>query len=205
MNEVGLRLTGLRAGKVLHGVDLTVERGQLHALMGPNGAGKSTLLAAVLGEVEFTGTIERAAGAIGYVPQRFTADTALPWTVRDFLTLTLRATPACLGASNTTAQRVASMLEAVGLAQVAGHRLAALSGGELKRVLLAHALEPAPSLLLLDEPSAGMDSASVERLHALLKELKAKGCAILWVTHDEAGAKSLADKVTYLREGRVVA
>lgn len=205
MSEAALRLTNVRVDKVLHGINLTVAPGQLHALLGPNGSGKSTLLAAVLGEVEFSGSIERAPGALGYVPQRFTADTALPWTVRDFLSLTLSSTPSCLGASATTAQRVSSMLEGMGLAHVASHRLAALSGGELKRVLLAHALEPRPALLLLDEPSAGMDSASVERLHARLKELKAKGCSVLWVTHDDDAAKSLADQVTQLHEGHVVA
>ncbi len=202
MSEPGLRVAGLTVGTVLRGVDLTVERGQIHGLMGPNGAGKSTLVSAVLGEIPFEGTVHHVAGRVGYVPQRFSADAALPWTVRDFLTLTRSSRPAFLGVCSTVKVHIDAMLKSVGLADAADKPLAGLSGGELKRVLFAHAVDPPPALLLLDEPAAGLDVASTERLHAQLKALKAQGCAILLIGHEHS---EVADHVTQLREGRVVA
>ncbi|MBX7112822.1 MAG: ATP-binding cassette domain-containing protein [Myxococcaceae bacterium] len=187
---------------MLRGVDLTVERGQIHALRGPNGAGKSTLLSAVLGEIPFEGTVCRAAGRVGYVPQRFTADAALPWTVRDFLALARSSRPAFLGTSSSVKAHIDAMLAAVGLGDAADKPLGGLSGGELKRLLFAHAVDPLPALLLLDEPAAGLDAVSTERLYMQLTALKAQGCAILLVSHDPL---EVADQVTQLREGRVVA
>jgi zinc transport system ATP-binding protein len=130
---------------LLEQVNLTVERGALHVLFGPNGAGKSTLLAAILGQIAFAGRIVarwRGDGLIGLVPQSFTVDRTLPVTVADFLALTRQRRPVCLGIAAATRRRVAELLAQVGLAGAEDKQLAVLSGGELRRVLLAHALDP---------------------------------------------------------------
>jgi zinc transport system ATP-binding protein len=196
-------LTVRRGGEtLLAGVDLAVERGSLHALLGPNGAGKSTLLAAILGQTAFTGSIVahwRAGGRIGFVPQTFTVDRTLPVTVADFLALTRQRRPVCLGLGGAARRRVAALLERVGLGGAAGKPLSVLSGGELRRVLLAHAIDPLPELLLLDEPASGLDEAAAGRLEELLGELRRDaGVTVLMVSHDRAQARRLADRVTVL-------
>jgi zinc transport system ATP-binding protein len=187
---------------LLERVSLTVERGALHVLLGPNGAGKSTLLAAILGQVAFAGRIVarwRGDGRIGLVPQSFTVDRTLPVTVADFLALTRQRRPVCLGIAAATRRRVAELLERAGLAGAEDKPLAVLSGGELRRVLLAHALDPLPELLLLDEPASGLDEQAVLRLERLLAGLcRDQGLTVLMVTHDVAQARRLADHVTVL-------
>jgi zinc transport system ATP-binding protein len=147
-------------------------------LLGPNGAGKSTLLAALLGEIAFDGRIVlnwAGPGTVGYVPQSFAVDPTLPVTVADFLALTRQRRPVCLGLTAATRATVARLLDRVGLAGLDRRPLAALSGGELRRVLLAHALDPAPELLVLDEPAAGLDESAVHTLDELLLGLKRTG------------------------------
>ena len=187
---------------LLGGVNLTVERGALHVLVGPNGAGKSTLLAAVLGQIAFTGSIVarwRGEGRMGLVPQAFAVDRTLPVTVTDFLALTRQRRPVCLGVAAATRRRIASLLGRVGLASAAAKQLSVLSGGELRRVLLAHALDPQPELLLLDEPASGLDEEAARGLERLLLELRdAAGVTVLMVSHDVAQARRIADRVTVL-------
>jgi zinc transport system ATP-binding protein len=196
-------LTVRRGGEVLLAqVDLTVERGALHLLVGPNGAGKSTLLAAILGQIAFAGRIAahwRGDGRIGLVPQSFAVDRTLPVTVADFLALTRQRRPVCLGVAAATRRRLAALLGRVGLDGAEDKPLAVLSGGELRRVLLAHALDPLPELLLLDEPASGLDQAAAVRLERLLLELcRGEGVTVLMVSHDLAQASRLADRVTVL-------
>ncbi len=187
---------------LLAGVSLTVARGSLHVLAGPNGAGKSTLLAAILGQTAFAGRIVarwRGEGRIGLVPQSFAVDRTLPVTVADFLALTRQRRPVCLGIAAATRRRVASLLARVGMSGSEGKPLSVLSGGELRRVLLAHALDPLPELLLLDEPASGLDAAAARRLEELLSTLcRADGVTVLMVSHDLAQARRLADRVTVL-------
>ena len=187
---------------LLERVSLTVERGALHVLVGPNGAGKSTLLAAVLGQIAFGGRIVarwRGDGRIGLVPQSFAVDRTLPVTVADFLALTRQRRPVCLGIAAATRRRVGELLARAELAGAEDKPLSVLSGGELRRVLLAHALDPLPELLLLDEPASGLDEAAVLRLERLLAGLcRGQGVTVLMVTHDVAQARRLADRVTVL-------
>ncbi|HLX10776.1 MAG TPA: ATP-binding cassette domain-containing protein [Thermoanaerobaculia bacterium] len=187
---------------LLERVDLTVERGSLHLLVGPNGAGKSTLLAAILGQTAFAGRIVahwRGDGRVGLVPQSFAVDRTLPVTVADFLALTRQRRPVCLGIAAATRGRVAALLARVGLSGIEGKPLAVLSGGELRRVLLAHALDPLPELLLLDEPASGLDEAAARRLEQVLAALcRDDGVTVLMVSHDLAQARRLADRVTVL-------
>ena len=200
----------IRRGReaLLSDVSLSVARGSLHVLVGPNGAGKSTLVSAVLGQVAFEGHIAinwSGSGAIGFVPQTFAVDPTLPVTVLDFLALTRQRRPVCLGVSAATRRRVAALLDLVGLPGLEPRPLAVLSGGELRRVLLAHALDPEPELLLLDEPTAGLDEAAVRMLDETLQALKRTGrTTIMMVSHDLEQVRRRADWVTVL-DRRVIA
>jgi zinc transport system ATP-binding protein len=191
---------------LLSDVSLTVGRGALHVLVGPNGAGKSTLLAAILGQMPFDGRIRaywRRSGRIGYVPQSFAIDRTLPMTVGDFLALTRQRWPVCLGIKTATARRTAAMLERVGLPGFERRVLSVLSGGELRRVLLAHALDPSPELLILDEPSTGLDAAAGRWLEETLLTACGEGASVLMASHDLDQVRRIADHVTAL-DRRVV-
>ena len=205
-NSPILSLAGLtiRRGReaILTDVSLDVARGSIHVIVGPNGAGKSTLLMAALGQTQFTGRIVarwQRGGTIGYVPQSFAVDRTLPVTVADFLALTRQRRPICLGIGATTRARVLGLLERVGLPDFSGRPLSVLSGGELRRVLLAHALDPLPELLILDEPAAGLDAASGRWLEEMLVSVRDRdGVTVLMVSHDHAQAQRIANRVTVL-------
>ena len=185
---------------VVSNFSLTIERGTLHALVGPNGAGKTTLLSAVLGLVPFDGRIVAhwaGSGRISYVPQQFQVDRTLPLTVAEFLALTRQRRPVCLGVAPNTRERIGRLLEHVMLAGFADRPLATLSGGELRRVLLANALDPLPELLILDEPSSGLDEASTRWLEDTLRSLKGE-MTVLMVSHDADQVRRIADRVTPL-------
>jgi zinc transport system ATP-binding protein len=196
-------LTVERDGRrVVEGVTLAVQPASIHLVVGPNGAGKSSLLAGVLGQAAFTGAVRchfRGGGRIGFVPQSFPVDRTLPVTVLELLALSRQALPVCLGVRRATRERVARLLDRVGLAGFERRLLGALSGGELRRVLLAEALDPPPELLLLDEPASGLDQASVARLEQAVKDLRdTHGTGVLMVSHDVAQVRRIADHVTWL-------
>ena len=192
---------------LLDDVRLHVRRGSIHVIVGPNGAGKSTLLSAVLGQIPFDGRIAMnwiGAGTIGYVPQSFAVDPTLPVTVADFLALTRQRRPVCLGLTRPARIAIARLLDRVGLPGLERRPLAVLSGGELRRVLLAHALDPEPELLLLDEPTAGLDESAVQILDEILLASKRTGhTTVLMVSHDLEQVRRVADRVTVL-DRRVV-
>jgi zinc transport system ATP-binding protein len=187
---------------LLADVSLRVRRGSVHVVMGPNGAGKSTLLSAILGLIAFDGRIAMnwvAAGRIGYVPQSFAVDPTLPVTVADFLALTRQRRPVCLGVTRSARVAIARLLDRVGLPGLGDRPLAVLSGGELRRVLLAHALDPEPELLILDEPTAGLDDSAVRILDDILLTSKHSGrTTVLMVSHDAEQVRRVADRVTVL-------
>ena len=187
---------------LLADVSLRVRRGSVHVVMGPNGAGKSTLLSAILGLIAFDGRIAMnwvAAGTIGYVPQSFAVDPTLPVTVADFLALTRQRRPVCLGVTRSARVAIARLLDRVGLPGLGDRPLAVLSGGELRRVLLAHALDPEPELLILDEPTAGLDDSAVRILDDILLTSKHSGrTTVLMVSHDAEQVRRVADRVTVL-------
>lgn len=194
------------AETVLAGVSLQVRAGSIHAVVGPNGGGKSTLLAAILGTIAHDGTIERPARGprpMGYVPQSFPVDPTLPVTVADFLALGRQRRAVCLGLRRDTRAAVERALATVALEGFADRPLGALSGGERQRVLLAHALDPPPDLLLLDEPLSAVDAPSAALLEGLLAATTAAhGTAVLMVSHDLDHVRRAASEVTLLA-GRV--
>lgn len=196
-------LTLLREGRpIVSNVSLHVARRAIHLIVGPNGGGKSSLIEALLGQTAFTGSVRChfvGSGRLGYVPQSFPVDATLPVTVLELLALSRQRLPVCLGVRRETRAAAGRLLERVGLAGLEGRRLGALSGGELRRVLLAHAMDPPPELLVLDEPGSGLDAASVARLEAIVRALRDEhGTTVLMVSHDPDQVRRLADAVTWI-------
>ena len=179
-------------GDVLDGVSMAIEAGEIVTILGPNGSGKSTLIRALLGVVPLTsGAVRRAAGLrIGYVPQRLAIDRSLPITVRRFLSLPVRV---------GDAQAMAA-LERVGLgADIGGMQLASLSGGQVQRVLLARALLSDPQLLILDEPTQGLDQRGEAGFYRLIEDVRREtGAAVLMVSHDLHVVMAASDRVICL-------
>ena len=185
----------------LEGISLTIEPGTIHVLSGPNGAGKTTLLRAILGQIPFQGEIRchwRKSGRVGYVPQQLDFDREVPLTVQDFLAMMWQQRPVCLGCGRAMRARIAAALGRAGIASLAQRAHGVLSGGELQRLLLAQALEPVPELLLLDEPTAGIDDQGLRTVEQRLMQLKNEGVTILMVSHDPEQARRIGDRITRL-------
>jgi zinc transport system ATP-binding protein len=131
------------------------------------------------------------------VPQQFHVDRTLPVTVADFLALSRQRRPVCFGIAPGTRTRISRLLDRVKLAAFDDRPLSALSGGELRRVLLANALDPLPELLMLDEPATGLDESSSRWLDDTLTSLKGE-MTVLLVSHDADQVQRIADRVTHL-------
>jgi zinc transport system ATP-binding protein len=176
---------------ILDRVTATVPKGSCTAIIGPNGAGKTTLLLALLEEISYEGRIhisgEGQGPRIGYVPQRLTFDRGMPLTVHEFLAMGFQKKPLWFGVNDTLRRHSSEMLSLVQAGHLAGRKIGALSGGELQRVLLALALRQEPDLLVLDEPSAGVDFQGELVFCELLDNLRRdKGFTLLMVSHDLA-------------------
>ncbi len=172
---------------MLHEVSLTIHAGEIVTIVGPNGAGKTTLLNCLLGlDVADYGTVARAPTCrIGYVPQQFTPSPSLPMAVKNFLAL--------------YAPLDVALIETLSITHLMDRPLANLSGGELRRVLLARALMNRPNLLVLDEPTAGVDVGGQAELYQLLKQLSAAlGFAVLMVSHDLYVVMAASERVICL-------
>ncbi len=200
---------------VLRGVDLAVPAGGVLAVLGANGSGKSTLVRAALGlaplrsgRVELFGTpLERFRDwrRVGYVPQRATAASGVPASVREVVSagrLAHRRPLVPLRRADKAAVRRA--LAAVGLESRARERVATLSGGQQQRVLIARALAGEPELLLLDEPTAGIDLTSQETFASILEQLTSAGTTVVLVAHELGPLAGLIRRAVVMREGRVV-
>jgi zinc transport system ATP-binding protein len=177
--------------RVLHGVDLTLEAGEIVTIVGPNGSGKSTLLRALIGAVPIAaGTVRRAPGLrIGYVPQKLALDATMPMTVDRFLNLPRRAAPALRRAA----------LEQAGAETLGARQMAELSGGQFQRVLLARALLNRPQLLILDEATQGLDQPGSAAFYARIEEVRRElGCAVLMVSHELHVVMAASDRVICL-------
>ncbi len=197
----GLSLT-LGRTRVLEDVSLTVAPGSIHAIVGPNGGGKSSLIRCLLGQVPHQGQVALdwpgQPGRIAYVPQALQFDTGLPMTVQDFLAALNTARPAFLRPDADSRARIQTQLARVGMTGKADRRMGALSGGERQRILMTQALDPAPDLLILDEPMAALDESGAALIEDLLAGLRAEGVTVLWVEHDLDAVRRLADRVTAL-------
>jgi zinc transport system ATP-binding protein len=196
----------LGSRRVLDDVSFDVRRRELTALCGPNGGGKTTFLKAALGllplragEVEVLGTTPRAARPqVGYVPQVKPLNPAFPARVADLIVANRRGRwPLRLRADEREAARTA--LGVVGGERLLDEPLKGLSGGEIQRVYLARALATAPALLLLDEPTAGVDARGRAEFLELLEGIaERRELAVVLVTHSAAAVRRLARRVVYL-------
>lgn len=207
---------GAHVVPALRGIDLTVQPGELLALTGPSGSGKSTILNMcglidtpdsgdiVLGGVPVTGVdeIQRTLlrrDAIGFVFQSFNLVPVMTVAENVDYPLFLAGVPAA-----QRKQRVAQQLEAVGLQAHADHLPDALSGGQRQRVAIARALVKRPRLVIADEPTASLDSATAEQMLSLMRELgHAEGAAFVIATHDSRLTQR-CDRVVNLLDGRLV-
>jgi zinc transport system ATP-binding protein len=196
----------LGSRRVLDDVSFDVGRGEFLALCGPNGGGKTTFLKAALGllplrsgSLEVLGTTPRAARPrVGYVPQVKTFNAAFPARVVDVIAANRKGRwPLRLGAAEKESARAA--LAAVGGERLLEASLGGLSGGEIQRVYLARALVTKPLLLLLDEPTAGVDARGRAEFQELLAGIATGGeLAVVLVTHSAGAVRRLAARAIYL-------
>jgi zinc transport system ATP-binding protein len=187
-HQIEVRYGGQR---VLHGVDMALEKGEIVTIVGPNGSGKSTLLRVLVGALKPTGgQVTRQSGLrIGYVPQKLHIDPTLPITVNRFLNLPHRV-------DNTA---MATALTHAGVPDVGAKQMVDLSGGQFQRVLLARAILGRPDVLMLDEATQGLDQPGsalfYRQIDAVRQELD---CAVLMVSHELHVVMSASDRVICL-------
>ncbi len=177
--------------EVLHDVTLSIAPGEIVTILGPNGSGKSTLLRALLGIVPVAeGRVTRADGLrLGYVPQRLHIDRSMPLTVRRFLSLPQRVADSAAEAA----------LDRVGMTGFGARQMTELSGGQMQRALLARALLSNPQLLVLDEPTQGLDQPGEAGFYRLIEAVRQEtGAAVLMVSHDLHVVMAASDRVICL-------
>ena len=215
MNEPAISIRGLEktyaGGKVaLHGIDLDIPRGSMFGLLGPNGAGKSTTINILAGLVNKTGGTAKiwgfdidvnprnAKASIGIVPQEIVFDAFFT----PFEVLELQA--GLYGVAKRD-RRTMDILRAVRLDDKAHAYARTLSGGMKRRLLVAKALVHNPPILVLDEPTAGVDIELRQQLWAYVRELHSHGTTVVLTTHYLEEAEALCDRIAIINHGRVVA
>ncbi|MBM7490272.1 metal ABC transporter ATP-binding protein [Micromonospora luteifusca] len=207
-------VVGYDGRPVLRDISLTVTAGEVVAVLGANGSGKSTLIRAVLGLVPISaGSVTlfdrplrrfRQWERIGYVPQRLGAGGGVPATVREVVASGRLARRGILrppGRADRAA--VDAALLAVGLADRAGDPVSTLSGGQQQRTLIARALAGQPELLVLDEPTAGVDAASQEAFANALRDFVGGGGTVLLVAHELGPLRPVISRAVVVHEGGI--
>jgi zinc transport system ATP-binding protein len=184
---------------ILDGLRFEVKRDDTLAIVGPNGAGKTILFRCLLGLIPYEGKVEWAIDAkIGYVPQKLSVPADIPLTVHEFLKF-----------KESDDKKIGEVMSRVGFKAKAQHihhdirvlntRLGKLSGGEMQRVLMAYALLNGPNVLLLDEPTAGVDITGEKTFYALFEDLKKNvDLTIIFISHDADVVEKYADNVIKL-------
>jgi zinc transport system ATP-binding protein len=191
---------------VLRDVDLSVARGEFLAVAGPNGGGKTTLLRLVLGLEEPTsGRVQIGVRRRSYLPQRAQAAVDSPLTVEELVAAGRAPRARLLGPlGRSDRDAVADAIERVGLAPFARRRLTTLSGGQQQRAFIAKALAGDPELLVLDEPTTGVDVEAQESLAALLEQLHRElDVTVLYVSHEFGAVERFVQRIVLVR-GEVV-
>lgn len=205
---------GYHGTAITQPLDLGILEGQVVAVLGANGSGKSTLVKGVLGLSELLSGSVSIFGAprarfsehqrVGYVPQRHTLSGSVRATTREVVgTGLLAARPWWRGVSRRDRDRIDGALDAVDLLDRAGADVATLSGGQHRRVLIARALAGGPDVLLLDEPTAGVDASHQAALATVLRRLAGTGVTMVLVTHELAAMRGVVDRIIEMDAGRV--
>lgn len=212
-NAVGVNFQNLSVAKdgcdILQDINAQAPCGSATVLIGPNGAGKTSLLRCLLGEMRYTGrisffdssnnNIEKA--RLAYVPQQLMADPQLPLRVYEFLSLGGQERPLWLGCSGKSRKKSKELLSMVGAESLENRRMGNLSGGEMRRVLLAAALGRKPQLLVLDEAEAGVDYRGERLFWELLDHSrKHAGFTLLMVSHNLPLAAHYATNVICVKK-----
>lgn len=196
--------------RALDGIDLRIRQGDFFALLGPNGAGKTTLISIIAGLAhassgrvsvmghDVVNDYRRARASLGVVPQELVFDPF--FTVRE----TLRITAGYYGVRGADAW-IDEVLEGLGLTDKAGSNMRALSGGMKRRVMVAQALIHRPPVIVLDEPTAGVDIELRQSLWRFVRKLNHDGHTIVLTTHYLEEAQALCNRVAVMKAGRIVA
>ncbi|MDX6651988.1 MAG: manganese/iron transport system ATP-binding protein [Solirubrobacterales bacterium] len=211
LNDVSFAYEG--GPPVLSGVDMSIDRGEFVAIAGPNGGGKTTLVRLIVG-LERPGAGEVLLGGspdqprrlpIGYLPQRADARLDAPITVTELVLagrVPVRGVLAPLRAADRRA--AAEAIERVGLTELRDRPITRLSGGQRQRAFIAKALAGEPELLVLDEPTAGVDADAQEALAALLDGLRRDlGVTVLYVSHEFGAIEPYVERLLLIRGGIV--
>ncbi|CCH72201.1 ABC transporter related protein [Nostocoides australiense Ben110] len=207
---------GYAGQPVVSHVTFRLDPGEVVAVLGPNGSGKSTLIKGLVGLTEELGgttTIlgqplaQAERGLVGYVPQRHTLGTSVRASVAEIVGTGRVAFMSMWRpwARNPARSRqaVARALDLVGLGDRADADVSALSGGQQRRVLIARALATSPEVLIMDEPTAGVDHGNQLVLAGVLERLKARGTTMLIVTHELDALATVVDRVVVIEDGRL--
>jgi zinc transport system ATP-binding protein len=197
--------TSSSALSVLNDISFSINKGDLLGVIGPNGAGKTTLFSCMLGllknyrgEIKIFGQDIRKNNSlvlqsIGYIPQQKSIEQGFPATVQEIVSLGL------IGKKNLSKDKLAHALEMVDLSGQNHRRIGELSGGQQQRVLIAKALVHEPRLLILDEPTTGVDVKTQNKFYSLLKNLNQENnLSIIWASHDLNAVNKIASKVMCL-------
>jgi zinc transport system ATP-binding protein len=208
---LALRLEGVsfaygHAPAVLRDVDFEVQRGEFVAIAGPNGGGKTTLVRLVVGlEQPTAGRVELMVQKVGYLPQRTQAGIDAPVTVRELVTTGRASRTRLLGPlSSADRMSVQEAIDRVGLSPSADRRLTTLSGGQQQRAFIAKALAADPELLVLDEPTTGVDVEAQDAIAALLQRLRSElEMTILYVSHEFGAVERFVERIVLVRGGIV--
>lgn len=199
---------------VLTDANLTIRRGEIVAVVGPNGSGKSTLMKGILGLNErVAGSVTlfgvpshelRDRARLGYVPQRHTLSASVRATAEEIVSTGRLPRIGWLGRlRGTDRQIVARSLEVVGLADRAATEVSTLSGGQQRRVLIARALAGQPDVLIMDEPTAGVDAANQHVLAEVLDRLVERDVTMVIVTHELGPLERLLTRIVVVDSGRI--
>jgi zinc transport system ATP-binding protein len=213
--KVGHAAVGYDGREILHDISMTVTAGEVVAVLGANGSGKSTLIRSILGlvpvsrgEIELFGVPQRRFrdwARVGYVPQRLGAGSGVPASVGEVVASGRLARRGIFRpAGGADREAVHDALTDVGLLDRIDDPVSTLSGGQQQRTLIARALAGRPDLLVLDEPTAGVDAASQEAFAAALGRFEDRGGTILLVAHELGPLRPLIDRAVVVHHGRIV-
>ena len=182
---------GYQRGPVIHGVSFQITAGDFVGLLGPSGAGKSTILRTILGDtrvyegaVHVAGETRRRSPRVAYVPQLETVDWNFPVTAEEVVLMGVRRRGLWPWPSRAERARAHELMDRLGIGEFATRHIRQLSGGQQQRVFLARALAHDPALLLLDEPTSGVDIRTRDEVLHLLDELNHQGITIVLTTHE---------------------